>query len=387
MSKKTTTVVAAATALAIAACTFTLPAKTISASGTVLLQVTPSGVFMPGDGREMDSPPWNIDAASAERVIARYNAVATTQPLVIDYEHQTLNKEKNGQPAPAAGWFRGLKWIDGRGLYAVVELTARAREHIDAKEYLYFSPVFEYDRKTGTVLAVYMGALTNNPGIHGMDQLSLAAVATAVFLPANQPPESTVNPLLKALLAALGLPAETPEAAAIAALTALGPITTLQAQATAARTALALPVDATADAVAAACTSLRTTAAAAAGAPDPAKYVPVAVVEALRGDIAALTTRQRTDDVNTAVTSALADGRLLPAQEDWARNLGSTNLAALASYIATAQPIAALSGTQTQGKPPVVAAAGALTSDQLAVCTAMGMTPEQFKAGAAISAA
>ena len=80
---------------------------------------------------------------------------------------------------------------------------------------------------------------------------------------------------------------------------------------------------------------------------------------------------------------ALASGRLLPAQEAWARDLGKTNLAALTAYIASAQPIAALTATQTQGTPPAgVAAAGALTPEQLAVCSAMGMTAEAFAAGA-----
>ena len=69
-----------------------------------------------------------------------------------------------------------------------------------------------------TVRAICMGALTNDPGISGMQPLSLVAAASAAFLP--QPPqEPSVNPLLKALLAALGLPETTAEPAAIAALT------------------------------------------------------------------------------------------------------------------------------------------------------------------------
>jgi phage I-like protein len=306
---------------------------------------------------------------------------------VIDYEHQTLNKEKNGQPAPAAGWMRELRWLDGKGLYAVAELTARAQTHIDAKEYLYFSPVFEFDPKTGTVLAVHMGALTNNPAIHGMDPLSLMAAATAAFIVPTIHQEPSVNPMLKAILEALGLPDTTTEAAACSALTAVGPIAQLQAQATAARQALALPADATADAVIAACTSLRTTAAAT--APDPAKYVPVAVVDELRTSIAVLSARQRDIDIDDQVKPALADGRLLPAQEAWARDLGKSNLAALTAYLATAQPIAALASTQTGGKPPAANAAGQgkqLSAAELAVCSAMGITADQYRASAAATA-
>jgi phage I-like protein len=368
------TLASVAAAVAVAACTYTLAGATELDGGLVLLQLTPAGEFLPSDGRVLDSPAWRIDAASAQAVIARFRALI--QPPVIDYEHQTLNKEKNGQPAPAAGWMRDLRWIDGKGLYAVTELTARAKGFIDAKEYLYISPVFEYAKDTGTVLAIHMAALTNTPALHGMDPLTLRAAATAAFLIPTTHQEPNLNPLLKALLAALGLPDTTTETAACAALTAVGSIPALQAQATAARQALALPADATGEAVMAACTSLRT-----AAAPDPAKFVPINVVDELRASLAVLSSRQVQGEIDAAVGSALADGRLLPAQEVWARDLGKTNMAALTAYLATAQPIAALAGTQTNGLPPArtgTAAAGQLTPEQLAVCSAMGLTAEQF---------
>lgn len=48
----------------------------------------------------MEVPAWRINQAIATRVIERFNARAN--PAVVDYEHQTLHKETNGQPAPAA---------------------------------------------------------------------------------------------------------------------------------------------------------------------------------------------------------------------------------------------------------------------------------------------
>ncbi|CAN7436979.1 phage protease [Acidovorax sp. LjRoot118] len=376
---------AAATAVAIQACTYQVPVKTRLPGGQILLQVTPAGNFAPSDGREMDSPPWNIDAVSAQAVIQRFAAATANQPLVLDYEHQTLNKATNGQPAPAAGWFRELRWIDGKGLYAVAELTQRAQDYIANGEYLYFSPVFEYSKATGQVLQLHMGALTNAPAIHGMEPLSLLAAATAAFIVTPQQ-EPSVNPLLKALLASLGLPETTTEANAITALTALGPLTALQGRAVAACSALALPADASPDAVTAACTSLRT---AAPGTPDPAKYVPIGMVTELQTNLAALTARQQQSDVDTAVGAALNDGRLLPGMEAWARDLGKTNMAALTSYLGAAQPIAALASTQTGGLPPGGLAKGdaQLSAPELAVCSAMGLTPEQYKAGATAVAA
>lgn len=371
---------AGAAAMAIAACTFGVPVKTELASGMVMLQVTPAGSFKPNDGRDLKPGAWRIDAASAQRVIERFKARG--KPPVIDYEHQTLKKEQNGQPAPAAGWMRDLRWIEGQGLYAVAELTARAREYIKAGEYLYFSPVFEYDERDGTVLAVHMGALTNDPGISGMEPLSLVAAASAAFLPqATTPQEPSVNPLLKALLAAFGLPETTTETQAIAALTALGPLQPLQARAavaTAACTALQLPQDATPEAVTAACTSLRS---AQPGAPDPAKWVPIESVTAMQGQIAALTAHQVQADVEAQIKPALADGRLLPALETWARDLGKKDIAALTAFLTAAKPIPALAGTQTGGKAPTPTAMGdqQLSTDELAVCSAMGLTPEAYR--------
>lgn len=77
---------AAATAVAISACTYQVPVKTRLQGGRILLQVTPAGSFAPSDGRKMDSEGWNIDAASVAAVIQRFAATTARQPLVLDYE-------------------------------------------------------------------------------------------------------------------------------------------------------------------------------------------------------------------------------------------------------------------------------------------------------------
>lgn len=395
-NRRSTTALAAASAiavcsagaaqLAIAACSFVLdgsgPLGQDIGGGRHLVQYTPAGKFLPADGRAMDVASWYIDAALATEVIARH--AARGQPSVIDYEHQTLHKEKNGQPAPAAGWLHGLRWIEGRGLFGEVEWTEDAKAQISAKQYRYFSPVFEYSRPEGHVLAIHMGAVTNHPGLHGLEPLSLLAAATAAFLPASQE-HLPMNPLLLAVLAALGLPNTTDEKAAMAALTAVGSIKDLQAKAaageaatqvaTAACTALSLPTDTKADVVTAALT-----AAVATGKPDPSKYVPLETVTAMQTQLAALTAKQQEAEIDALIQPALADGRLQPTMEPWARELGQTNMAALTSYLATAQPIAALTGTQTQGKQPENTAKGAhgLDASEVAVCTAMGINPEDF---------
>ena len=161
-------------AVAIAACTFAVQAA--GADGLHRVQFFPAGEFRSGDVRPQEVPAWRIDAASAALVIERFNA--RKKPLVIDYEHQTLHKEKNGQPAPAAGWFKGLEWREGQGLFMVqIEWTERAREMIAGSEYRYLSPVFGFDSQTGAVTYIHSVALTNDPALIGLADLAAATAA------------------------------------------------------------------------------------------------------------------------------------------------------------------------------------------------------------------
>lgn len=342
---------APAACIAIAACAFAA-APVDAGAGRVLLQLTPAQDFTPSDGRAMDVPAWRINAATAQRVIAAFNSA---QPPVIDYEHQTLHKEANGQPAPAAGWMHGLRWIEGRGLFAEAELTERARALVQSGEYRYFSPVFEYARGSGEVTRILMGALTNHPAIAGMEAVNLMAAASARFTttPTTSTKESDdMNELLKKLLAALGLPEDASEEQALSAIKAL-----TDKPAVAATTAT----------------------------PDPAQYVPVAVVQELQTNLAALSASVHSRAVDDVIAPALGDGRLLPAEEAWARDTAKTpaGLASLTSLLKVRQPLAALASTQTKGWPPAAAATDThgLTADELAVAAACGMTPEAYAKG------
>jgi len=357
-------------AVALAACSYSLGA--VADDNTIWLQVTPAGHFLPADGREIQVPSWHINQAVATKVIERFRA--TKNKRVVDYEHQTLRKEENGQPAPAAGWYQDLEWREGEGLFAKVQLTSRAARYIADGEYQYFSPVFLYHPTTGDVLDVQMGALTNAPAIDGMQALSLRAAASfGCFDDCDDcSEENPVNPLLQALIAALGLAETTTEEQAVAA---------LSAHTTNLRKLLGLDEGAVfGEALVAACTGLKAKAAASV---DPAQFVPLSVVDGLKAEMAALTARlgERDEkDLDAQINAALGDGRLAKPMESWARDLGKTNRAALTAYLDKAQPLAAIAGSQTQGKPPVTDEKTGLTQDELAVCSRMGLTPEQFKA-------
>jgi phage I-like protein len=349
-------------ALALAACHFQLAAP--AADRTLWLQATPDGLFRPADGREMPVAAWRIDQAVASKVIERFRARRT--PPVVDYEHQTLHKEQNGQPAPAAGWMRDIEYRAGEGLFIQVELTARAADLLTAGEYRYFSPVFMFDPVTGDVLDMLMGAITNNPAIDGMQALALQAAAT-FGLPTTEEP--IVNELLKAVIAALGLAETATEEEAIAALKSMtGEQAALCAQ-------LGIAAGSKHSAMLAACTGLK-----AAAKPDPAKFVPVEAFTSVQNQLAALTARVDGDAAERLIQDGLADGRILPAMEGWARDLAKSDMAALSKYLEQAAPIAALTKTQTGGQPPAGGGEGALSAEEMAVCSRMGLTPEQFKA-------
>lgn len=88
--------------------------------------------------------------------------------LVIDYEHQSLNTQWNGQPAPAAGWIGKLE-LREKGVYATeVEWTDEAVELIKSKKYGYISPVIVFDDHdphddSWIGCSLHSVALTNTP--------------------------------------------------------------------------------------------------------------------------------------------------------------------------------------------------------------------------------
>lgn len=303
---------------AIAACAF-------SVSAAASIQLLPAGKFRASDGRPHEVDAWHIDAAIAAKLIAEFSARANR--TVIDYEHQTLLSAENGKPSPAAGWFKTLEWREGDGLYATdVKWTQAAARMIENEEYLYISPVFAYDASTGDVSFLLNAALTNDPALDGMSEVTLMAASRLINI--NKEPETM--PKEEELLAQIS--AKDVEIAALKA-----------------------------------------------AKPDPAKYVPVETMQDLQSQVAALTAEKNERAVNDAVVAALGNGKLLPAQEAWARDLGKTNLVALTAYLETAQPIAALSGTQTDGKSPEGKSPDALTDDQLALCKQMGVSVDVFK--------
>jgi len=175
-------------------------------------QLFPDGPFAARDGRPSTMTDgalaaWRMDADIAAALTAKVAERAT--PLPVDYEHQLLLAKQNGKPAPASGWVEAVAYVPGRGLFAAVSWTAKARQHISADEYRYISPVFRFDQATGAVLEILSVALTNNPALDGMDTVALAALfppAIAATATPTQTKETNMDELLERLRWMLNLP-------------------------------------------------------------------------------------------------------------------------------------------------------------------------------------
>lgn len=314
------------------------------------IRILPAGEFRARDGRPQGVDAWRLDQADAERLINVARARRVDYP--VDYEHQTLLTEKNGQPAPAAGWFRALEWRED-GLWATdVRWTARAREMLDAGEYRYLSPVFSYDGGTGHVASLHSVALTNNPALDDLDDLYLRAAARYGAAD-HSDEEDTMHPAMLKLLARFGLPAEHTDeqlAAAVAALsTQLEKLDQVEADLTALRTKM----------------------------PDLSAYVSKDKHAALRAELDTATARvteleQKVTaaEVEQIVATARAEGRIASDEEAAKlRDVGKHGLEALRATVALLKPNDGLPVAltmQTKGKAPADPAAG-VTDEQVAL--------------------
>lgn len=353
------------------------------ASGRI--QLFPAGEFAARDGRpanikDSKIQTWRLDATAAAKLIAV--ASARKDDYLLDYEHQIIHSQTNGKPVPAAGWFKALEWVEGKGLFATVDWTDEAKAAIKAKQYRYISPYFSFSPVTGEINGIINAALTNLPAIDGMAQAAASLYHT-------DPEESSMDKkLFERLLYLLNLPHTTTVDEMIGH---LDKVKTILQGGNAAATSVNLiqTLEGHQSALAAVQQALDQATTKAAASVDLSLYVPVASVTALQQENTALKSQiaaadsQATTDL---ITAALTDGRLSPALKDWATELGKTNKAALSTYLGQAKGDPALSGQSQSatGKPaPSTAAAAFDNPESKKVAAMLGMTVEDLATGGA----
>lgn len=335
-----------------------------------LVQLTPDGKFNARDGRpasmkgtSIDS--WNMSPDIAKPLLARLHA--RKNDIVVDYEHQTLNSEQNGQPAPAAGWItpQDITYNPSVGLVAPVRWTQTALAHIKNDEYRYISPVIEFNPITGDVINIAHVALTNYAAIDGMKAVS--ALRAKYDQNQTQNEENTMDKAKLALL--LGVAADASEEVIETALKALqADKQTLVAL----RSDLGIKDGEDGKTAIAALKVNR--------APDLSQFAPLKVVEDLKTQVAELTAQAKVDEVDALVKKALADGRLIASEEDWARERGENDIAALKAYLNRSPAIAALKGMQTKNNPPADENSESLSDAEIQAAKLTGRTPKEFAA-------
>lgn len=352
------------------------------------VQLLPAGTFTGRDG----AGPYSLDDPQA--VIAATLAAAAGADLPLDYDHQLLWARDNGQPALASGWFKDFEAREG-SVWARVEWTPAAAAHIAAREYRYLSPVFWHDA-SGRIVRIEHAALTNVPN------LELEAIAS------RSPNGGEMDPkLFAALLAALGLPADTSaeqlvahakelagrdngaggrKVVAMARSLGLPPTATLDAikgcldavMASVGETAKALGLPADTDPLFLA--DHAKTLAANKGQttdPDPTKWAPVSELQAMASRLKALEDGQAQEKATEAVEAAMTAGKVTPKNKEWALGYASKDLEGFKAFVEGAPVIVKPGQEGPGGQPP--AAVGQLGDVDLAVCSRMGLDPEEFK--------
>ncbi|MGS4930859.1 phage protease [Aeromonas sp. 25-281] len=341
-------------------------------------QLLPVGPFKARDGRPFDVPGghWQLDKTIATTLINRAKALG--QDILIDYDHQTLNVEKTGKEAPAAGWYNGdeIEWREGEGLFIKPRWTERAAALVAAKEYRFLSAVFPYDAQ-GRPLELRMTAITNDPGVVGMQALAaLSAQPIQPGQPATLTKENSMNELLKKLLAKLGieLTGDPTDEQLQKALTELD---SLQASA---KKAPELEAALSAEKTALAALKAQTTSVQQGAQVDLAQYVPVATYNALVTQVAALTAQVDTTDAATLIKEARTAGKVVAAEEEYLTAYAAQKgVAALKALLEPRPAIAALTASQTAAVTlPEKKGEAVLSAEDKYAADQLGISHEDF---------
>ncbi|MGF1688709.1 phage protease [Photobacterium japonica] len=354
------------------------------------VQLLPAGPFKARDGRPHDTEDgyWHLDATIAAQMIAATRAAAPK--VLIDYEHQTLHAAENGKPAPAAGWLTSetdIEWRDGLGLYIKPDWTSNAQAHIDNDEYAFLSAVFPYD-KQGRPLLLRMAAITNDPGVVGMESLAAlyaeksadfsirfnshsAGVGTEINL-YGQMEDRDVDKILKAMLAKLGIEPSgdtLSKEQGQAALTALDTLHTKANESGELKSQVAVLTAEKGKAI------------------DLTQYVPIGAYNGVVGELAVLKAGSDTNGIESVIKSAKDKGQIVEAEVDYLTQFGQQQgVAALTAMLQNRPAIAALTAQQTTSQQTSVTFQqqsqddDGLTAEELAVLKACDLDKAAFLA-------
>ncbi|KQO53052.1 phage protease [Methylobacterium sp. Leaf85] len=249
--------------------------------------------------------------------------------LPIDENHATDFAAPRGDPAPARGWIIALQ-ARRDGLWGQVEWTDEGRRLVADRAYRHISPAILY-RKDGTIMGVLRASLVNRPNLIGLTALHQQ--------------ESQMD-LLTQLKSLLGLPDDADAASVLAEIGNLK------------------------------------MAGHSAGAPDPAKYVPIGEFVRVTQELNRVHNGIELQAAKLHVEEQVRTGKLLPFMRDWGVSLCTANKPAFDQFISQAGTMIARSigPSGASALPPSFGGrAGALADTDAHVASVLGLTTEAFK--------
>ena len=280
---------------------------------------------------------------------------------VIDYEHQTLK----GIEAPAAGWIKSAKIVNkGQdGTWVEVEWTEKAKQYIANKEYRYVSPVFLVRKADRRVVKLLHVALTNDPNIDGMVPLINKAEFREEHYEIQTHKEDEA--MLEKLKELLGLPAEATEEQVLEAIAKLKEAAAEKpdeqpAANKAVLDALGLKEGATESEVTGTIMAMKQS---------------HEQTDGLSQKVVSLETKLAQRDADEAVELAINDGKITPAQKDWATNYAKRDLEGFRIFVSKAPVVVRTDKVVNNEKP----GEGALDETQVQVNKMLGVDDETFK--------
>lgn len=306
---------------------FKLSATVIDALGeeqgtnAIWLPMIPAGDVKGRDGRTWKNT--NPDA-----IVAAFDT-----KLPFDVEHSTELKAPEGESAPAVGWILALENREGE-IWAQVEWNYQGRWLIEDKQYLFYSPAF-FDDGNGVITLMSSAGLTNKPNF---------------YVPALNRQEDSEMKLPKQIADALGLPEDATPEQAVASINSMK--------------------------------TDRDVALNRATSVDLNKFVPMEThqVALNRATVAEdKLTEIADDEIDALVQSAIEDGKIAPANKEMFTNMcrSEGGIEQFKAFVSTQPAIAINRQIKTPEKPQ---GGSELTADEVAMCRAMNVSEESWKA-------
>lgn len=310
------------------------------------IELIPVGHFKTDDARA----PFILDDPAA--VITRSLAAAPGGKLLIDFDHRSVPVGDERPDTRAAGWITALD-VEGDRIVASVEWTPEGRAALEGRAYRFISPTFRNlpDRR---VVLIDGAGLVNTPALPQLRQL------------ASKNEDHPHMDLLEELARLLGISADEP-AEIIARVRALAATENQMASIVAAAGVQTGP-----DAARQVCARLTSS------APDPAQFVPMASFTALQTQFASLQKSLADDRVEQALGLAREEGKLVPADEEWVRQLATKDLALFEQWRASAPVRVNVGQRQLAGKQPPKVSNDELDPLERQVAARMGVSPADY---------